>query len=99
VHGVSPSDNEEDCMWASALFQPYIKDLWIDGEEGGNTGKPKWYFQPVKTILGTACMIPDLENENKAAYLRLIPRAEWGDQFEDWLNCKHTREFNEPQTH
>lgn len=51
----------------------------------------------VDDILEPACLVPDLDNENDRAYLRIRPRTEWADCFEDWLRLEHTRDFDQPQ--
>ena len=45
----------------------------------------------VNQIRGPAVVIPDLDNKNTRAYLRLVPRLMWGDMFDEWLEMDHTK--------
>jgi hypothetical protein len=45
----------------------------------------------VNTIMGPFVVIPDLDNKNTRAYLRLMPRHLWGEMFDEWLEMEHTK--------
>ena len=42
-------------------------------------------------LAAPAVVVPDLANDNKRAYLRMLPRWQWALQFEDWLEQPHRR--------
>jgi hypothetical protein len=47
-------------------------------------------------LTSPAVLIPDLDNVDKRAYLRLVPRSTWAQLFNDWLEAPHTRGFDDP---
>ena len=47
----------------------------------------------IDQLLHPAAVVPDLENDNKRAYLRMIPRNVWAGMFEDWLEMEHRRDY------
>ena len=83
---------DEDEVAMTELFVPYIKET--DGVDENGKTKRKFYLVDVEAIHSPAIVIPDLGNENPAAYLRLVPRTEWSEQFVTWLASEHTREFD-----
>jgi hypothetical protein len=82
---------DEDEIAMTELFVPYIKET--DGVDENGKIKRKFYLVDVEAIHSPTIVIPDLDNENPAAYLRLVPRTEWSEQFITWLGSEHTREF------
>jgi len=42
-------------------------------------------------------VVPDPDNHNKRAYLRMVPRSQWPFLFEHWLKADDTREFEDDQ--
>ena len=40
----------------------------------------------IDRILHPATVVPDHENPNKRAYLRMIPMKVWSKMFDDWLD-------------
>jgi hypothetical protein len=58
----------------------------------------KVHLLNIEDITGPTIVIPDLDNENKRAYLKMSALATWADEFEDWLNEEHTRQFDYPQS-
>ena len=50
----------------------------------------------VDRINGPTCLMPDLGNKNKRAYLRLVDRKRWAQQFNDWVKSPHARNFDFP---
>lgn len=83
---------EEEEKDMSALFVPYRKDS-IVAEDGSI--QRQFYLVDVDAFYSTACIIPDIGNDDKRSYLRLLPRADWSDQFSDWLREPHKRDFAE----
>jgi hypothetical protein len=84
------NDDEEEKR-LSALFVPYTKETTINND--GSMSR-RFYLVDVDAFYSPACIIPDIGNENPSAYLRLLPKADWSDQFSDWLRSEHTREFS-----
>ena len=74
------------------LFVPFIKETITDND--GNVQR-KFYLVDVESFAAPACLIPDIGNDTPGAFLRLVPRSEWSDQFIAWLHVEHTREFTE----
>ena len=79
----------------SELFQPYIKNTQQNAAT--NTEFTRMQVLSLENMVGPACVIPDLDNTNPRAYIRVLPMTEWANQFELWVNDPHTREFDEPQ--
>jgi hypothetical protein len=74
----------------SDLFVPYIKTMT---RRPDGSLERKFYLCDVESFDSPACLIPDIGNENQAAFLRLLPKSDWSDQFEDWLRAPHYQEF------
>ena len=55
----------------------------------------RFYVAPVDSFESSAVMIPDIGNNNPAAYLKMAPQKEWADQFVRWMATPHTRDFTE----
>lgn len=96
VHTTTFDENDKQKNW-SQLLEPYLMDL-SDGSVDVTTHDPKLELINVKQILEPTAVIPDLHHPSKRAFLRLVPRCEWGDQFDDWLRQNHERNFDEAQT-
>ena len=47
--------------------------------------------QPVANITGPACVIPDLDNPNHRAFLRVVPPSDWAKLFLDFLRSPDIR--------
>jgi len=95
IYAVAESASEvddEDEKELSDLFIPYIKETNEDGD--GNISR-KFYLIDVEAFHAPAVVIPDIGNDNEAAFLRLLPRSTWADQFVQWLHEPHTREFTD----
>ena len=75
------------------LFVPYIKET--DGTDNDGNVKRKFYLIDCDCFASTACLIPDLGNDDSCAFLRLLPRSEWTKQFIAWLRTPHSRNFTE----
>ena len=82
-------DEEEKNL--SALYVPYTKETTLNPD--GSISR-RFYLVDVNAFYSTACIIPDIGNENTSAYLRLLPKADWSDQFSEWLRSEHTQEFS-----
>ena len=82
-----PDENE-----MSTMFTPYIKECTIQDD---GTIKRELFLVDVEAFHDTACIIPDIGNDNKQAYLRVMPRSEWSDCFSRWIRAPHTRDFAE----
>jgi hypothetical protein len=90
IESAEPKDDNEEATWGE-LFTVYIKET--DGLDDDGNLKRKFYLVDVEAFHSPACLIPDLGNEDKAAFLRLLPKSEWSNQFSAWLKTPHTREF------
>lgn len=91
---VAPNLVEKEQI-TSELFQPYEKELIYDHVR--ETERVKLVVISASQLIGPACVIPDLDNINPRAFLRVLPMHEWATLFELWVNDPHTREFDEPQ--
>ena len=69
-----------------SLFVPFSKET--DGTDR------KFYMIDTESFHSPTVMIPDLGNDDKNAFLRLVPRREWSNQFVEWLLSEHIRHFN-----
>ena len=80
----------------SDIFKPHAKMT----QEIGSPPEPVTKFQLVLVdwILEPVNMIPDLDNPNPRAYLRMVRRNVWAEDFETWLHEPHAREFEQQQT-
>ena len=77
----------------SELFEAWVKnEANVSGYEQRFS---KLSLIHTKHLLAPTIMFPDLDNENKRAFLRMVPRATWGDLFNEWLKHPHKREFDE----
>ena len=79
----------------STLWEPWLKDF-----EALQTAKKNNVFGNlelvnVNQIRGPAVVIPDLDNKNTRAYLRMVPRLMWGDMFDEWLEMDHTENIHQ----
>ena len=90
-------NTEESEQDLSELWEPYTKLDGIEGAGFDHTTVSRIGLYPITRLKGPATLIPDLENENPRAYLRLVPRNLWCLYFKAWLSTPHTREFDEPQ--
>jgi hypothetical protein len=89
AESASPNEDEEEIN-LSSLFIPYLKERTVNVD--GSFGR-KFYLVDVNSFYSNACVIPDIGNDDAAAFLRLVPKTEWADQFSAWLRSPHTREF------
>ena len=83
------ADPEE--LWRSQLFEPIIKHPCpVQGLEQHHNRQS---LCNIDRIVQPAVVVPDHENPNPRAYLRMIPRNAWAGMFDFWLNQDHVREF------
>ena len=79
----------------SQLWEPWIKLPHTD-----RNLRDKYSVNQMVNLtrLRSPCtVVPDLENVNNRAYLRMVPRSQWPYLFDDWLEAPHTREYDEDQ--
>ena len=90
-----PNEDPKE-MDMSDLLEPWIKD---DCAEPG-WGRKFNHMELANTnqIKKPAIVVPDLDNVNNKAFLRMIPKSQWGLMFDDWLESEHTRDFDEEQS-
>ena len=84
-------DKDETEQGLSEMFVPYTKET--DGEDDDGDVKRKFYLVDVESFVEPTTVIPDVGNENSAAYLRLRPKSEWIEQFVTWLRDEHNKEL------
>ena len=82
----NPSDAEQR---RSELFSPWLKKPSDIPEfaESHNL----LHLVNINKLGAPAVVVPDLANENKRAYLRMLPMWQWALHFEDWLRQPHRR--------
>ena len=83
VETVGPNMDEKERHHPSDIVEAYVK--------GRNANFPTLKENnivvcPVDEITGPACVIPDLDNPNDRAFLRVQPPSEWVNIFRDFLN-------------
>ncbi len=78
----------------SELWEPWVKTCCSHNDFAATHNK----MELVNTarLTSPAVLIPDLDNDDKRAYLRLVPRSTWAQLFNDWLEAPHTRGFDDP---
>lgn len=91
VESAKASTNQQEIKM-SELFVPYLKETKGTDENGQK--KRKFYLVDVESFVSTACVIPDLGNKNPAAFLRLLPRHLWKNQFIAWLCSENAIDFD-----
>ena len=85
--------NEQEIR--SELFTPYLKcKRRIQGSQQWERSIQVW---PIDKLIGPVCVIPDVGNKNKNAFLMVRPMKDWADILSLWINEVHTKEFEEPQ--
>ena len=93
IESADKSKKKKD-LARSSMFVPYFKEI-AKGKDSDGNAKRKFYLVDADSIVSTACVIPDIGNSNPAAFLRLLPKSEWSNQFISWLRTPHSREFTE----
>ena len=91
IESSSPAKDRSDNAF-SEIFKPYLKELKKIHKDGRI--ERSFYLVDVESFHAPTVMIPDIGNQNPAAFLRMIPRVEWSAQFIEWLHAEHTREFS-----
>ena len=82
---------EADERWWSQLLDPILKDACtVPGFENEHN---KQDLVSIDRIRHPTVVVPDIENPNKRAYLRMISRDLWAGMFDDWLEEDHEKEF------
>ena len=69
------------------LWEPYLK-LPSPIREVEHT-QNKTCIAHLESLIAPAIVIPDIDNPNKRAYLRLASRSTWATRFNDWLASPH----------
>ena len=82
IESADPNDAREE-QNISKLFEPYIKE-----RQGKNR---KYHVVNTSSFAAPACVIPDIGNKKTDyAFLRLLPREEWCEKFNDFLETEQT---------
>jgi hypothetical protein len=86
---------EPDEQFICKLWEPFIKKPHHELE----LSQEHCYSNIVNLnrLRAPCVVVPDLGNANPRAYLRMLPRREWADQFDDWLGLPHTRLYEADQ--
>ena len=80
--------------WPSDLFEPFVKDSkTILGSTKHATN-----FWSCDQILEPTSLIPDLDHEDSRAFLRVVPRWQWAELFEQYIQQPHERSFDVRQS-
>lgn len=86
-----PNDSAEE-QNLSELIQPIKKksqkEINANFEESLTCQK----MVHLSKLRGPVAVVPDLDNSNPRAYLRLIGRRHWAAKFDDWLESPHSRD-------
>lgn len=80
----------------SELWSAWVKDP-ANPEHGLPESANKTLLIHTKKLLAPTAVIPDIGNNNTRAYLRLLPRSQWGHLFNEWIEADHTREWDPPE--
>ena len=83
------TDEEEQGL--SDIFVPFTKET--DVEDGDGAVKRKFYLVDVESFAYPCIMIPDVGNDDEAAWLRMKPKSNWIEDFVAWLRDEHTKEL------
>ena len=82
IESADPNEAREE-QNISKLFEPYIKE-----RQGKNR---KYYLVNTSSFAAPACVIPDIGNKRSdSAFLRLLPREEWCNKFNAFLETEQT---------
>ena len=93
VQKALPNEDQEDVGMETDLWTAYVKAPIID--DGYSFGGLQ--LVNIDRINEPAILIPDLDNDNSRAFLRLLPRKYWAGIFADWVDADHERNFEEAQ--
>jgi hypothetical protein len=77
------------------LWEPFIKLPHYEQELTNTHCAPTLVH--LKTLRAPCIVVPDLGNKNPRAYLRMLPRREWAEHFDDWLALPHTQLYEADQ--
>ena len=89
IEPAHPNINSEEKWWSS-LFDPIKKKpCTVQGYEGDNAQE----LVPIHRLTHPALVVPDIDNPNKRAYLRMVARKVWPAMFDIWLEEPHEKEF------
>ena len=90
IEETRPNTDPEE-LWWSQLFEPILKQPSpIQGLEHHHNRQA---LCNINRMVQPAVVVPDHENPNPRAYLRMIPRNAWAGMFDYWLNDEHVREY------
>jgi hypothetical protein len=87
----SPIELERSEIWSLWKTKPSRSEDFADTSN-------HLTFINTEHITGPTIVIPDLDNDDNRAYLKMSALATWADDFEDWLNEEHTRQFDYAQS-
>ena len=87
---IESADENIEERQLSELFLSYTKET-VPSQNPQDPLRRKFYLVNVKLFVEPACLIPDIGNENRAVFLRLLPRNVWREQFQEWLHTPHAR--------
>ena len=69
----------------SRLFKPYVKQQY--SPPGSPFPQNMIHIYSIDKLIGPVCVIPDLDNERKGAFLRVLPPSKWAGEFSKWLHA------------
>ncbi len=80
----------------SEIFEPWVKQP--SQMAGLQETHNHLLFVPLSDLKLPSCVVPDLGNSsNKRTYLRMVPRWQWPLMFDDWLEQKHRRQWDDDE--
>ena len=88
--------DEKELEVTSELFRAFLKKQYLP--RGASKMENRLQLMPIRRLVGPCCVIPDLENHQNCAFLRVQPPSKWADLFRVWLRDPHSRQFSEPQS-
>ena len=90
IEPTKPNANVDEIWW-SDLWEPVYKEPCV--VPGFENDYNKQELVSTTKILHPTVVVPDHENQNKRAYLRMISKEHWAGMFDNWLEEDHEREF------
>jgi hypothetical protein len=84
---------EHDELYSSAIFKPIYKE--IHSHDDGITTQRKFYLADVDAFVAPIVVVPNIGSHPDNEYLELKPRANWAEDFEEWLEIDDEEEIEE----
>jgi len=79
---------DDDGAFESGLFTKIRKEVLAQNLDGSMRYR-KFYLADVEGIVRPACVVPDINEDDKLLYYEVRPRSQWSDNFKSWLMDTH----------